>query len=161
VGKLTDRFVKSVTTDGREPPTFRDADIIGFGVQVRETGRRSYARLHVRRTPALYIATRRRIDQRTQILDQARIRLAHGLATTARPAHPFDLTRHSPVQFSQSAPDRAACNPRGTHHCADPAAPGRRKSAPTTLVEYRNERLKPHADGRFIDHTNLIQYCES
>ena len=36
--KLTDRFVKSATTDGRKSPIFMDDEVIGFGVQVRETG---------------------------------------------------------------------------------------------------------------------------
>ena len=40
--KLTNSFVKSATTDGRKSPIFMDDDIIGFGVQVRETGRRSF-----------------------------------------------------------------------------------------------------------------------
>jgi hypothetical protein len=40
--KLTDRFVKSVTTDGRKSPFFMDDEVIGFGVQVRGTGRKSF-----------------------------------------------------------------------------------------------------------------------
>jgi hypothetical protein len=40
--KLTDRFVKSATTDGRKSPIFMDDEVIGFGVQVRETGRKSF-----------------------------------------------------------------------------------------------------------------------
>ena len=40
--KLTDRFVKSATTGGRKSPIFMDDEVIGFGVQVRETGRRSF-----------------------------------------------------------------------------------------------------------------------
>jgi hypothetical protein len=39
--KLTDRFVKSATTGGRKSPIFMDDEVIGFGVQVRETGRAS------------------------------------------------------------------------------------------------------------------------
>jgi hypothetical protein len=39
--KPTDRFVKWATTAGRESPTFMDDDVIGFGVQVRDTGRKS------------------------------------------------------------------------------------------------------------------------
>jgi hypothetical protein len=38
--KLTDRFVKSATTGGRKSPIFMDDEVIGFGVQVRENGRR-------------------------------------------------------------------------------------------------------------------------
>ena len=40
--KLTDRFVKSATTDARKSPIFMDDEVIGFGVQVRETGRKSF-----------------------------------------------------------------------------------------------------------------------
>ena len=40
--KLTDRFVKSATTDGRKSPIYMDDEVIGFGVQVRETGRKSF-----------------------------------------------------------------------------------------------------------------------
>ncbi len=40
--KLTDRFVKSATTEGRKSPIFMDDEVIRFGVQVRETGRKSF-----------------------------------------------------------------------------------------------------------------------
>ena len=40
--KLTDRFVKSATTGGRKSPIFMDDEVIGFGVGVRETGRKSF-----------------------------------------------------------------------------------------------------------------------
>ena len=40
--KLTDRFVKSATTKGRKSPIFMDDEVIRFGVQVRETGRKSF-----------------------------------------------------------------------------------------------------------------------
>ena len=40
--KVTDRFVKSATTDARKSPIFMDDEVIGFGVQVRETGRKSF-----------------------------------------------------------------------------------------------------------------------
>jgi hypothetical protein len=40
--KLTDRFVKSATTGGRKSPIFMDDEVIGFGLQVRETGRKSF-----------------------------------------------------------------------------------------------------------------------
>ena len=39
--KLTDRFVKSATTDGRNSPIFMDDEVIVFGVQVGETGRKA------------------------------------------------------------------------------------------------------------------------
>jgi hypothetical protein len=34
--KLTDRFVKSATTEGCKSPIFMDDEVIGFGIQVRE-----------------------------------------------------------------------------------------------------------------------------
>jgi hypothetical protein len=34
--KLTDRFVKSVTTEGRKSPIFMDDEVIGFGIQICE-----------------------------------------------------------------------------------------------------------------------------
>ena len=40
--KLTDRFVKSATTGGRKLPIFMDDEVIGFGVQLRKTGRKSF-----------------------------------------------------------------------------------------------------------------------
>lgn len=38
--KLTDRFVKSASTDGRKSQVFMVSEVIGFGVQVRKTGSR-------------------------------------------------------------------------------------------------------------------------
>ena len=40
--KLTDRFVKSATAGGRKSPIFIDDEVVGFGVQVRETDRKSF-----------------------------------------------------------------------------------------------------------------------
>jgi integrase len=40
--KLTDRIVKSATTGGRKSPIFMDGEVIGFGIQVRETGRKNF-----------------------------------------------------------------------------------------------------------------------
>jgi integrase len=40
--KLTDRFVKSASAGSRKSPIFMDDEVIGFGVQVRETGRKSF-----------------------------------------------------------------------------------------------------------------------
>jgi hypothetical protein len=39
--RLTDRFVKSATTGGRRSPIFMDDEVIGFGIQVRETAARA------------------------------------------------------------------------------------------------------------------------
>ena len=40
--KLTDRFVKSAKADTRKSPIFMDDEVIGFGIQVRTTGRKSF-----------------------------------------------------------------------------------------------------------------------
>ena len=40
--KLTDRFVRSATTGGRKSQIFKDDEVIGFGIQVRQTGRKSF-----------------------------------------------------------------------------------------------------------------------
>jgi integrase len=39
---ITDQFVKRATTEGRNAPIFMDAEVIGFGIQVRATGRKSF-----------------------------------------------------------------------------------------------------------------------
>src|SRR5207237_7515281 len=40
--KPADRFVKSVKADGRKSPIFMDDEVIGFGIQVRTTSRKSF-----------------------------------------------------------------------------------------------------------------------
>lgn len=72
--KLTDRFVKSATTDGRKSPIFMDDEVIGFGVQVRETGRERFTLDYIfeGRRPSsaavIDLAPRaRRIDRRRSI----------------------------------------------------------------------------------------------
>lgn len=40
--KLNDRFVKSATTGGRKSPIFMDDEVIGFGIQIRDSGRKSF-----------------------------------------------------------------------------------------------------------------------
>jgi hypothetical protein len=40
--KLTDRFVKSAAAGARGFPIFMDDGVIGFGVQVRQSGRKSF-----------------------------------------------------------------------------------------------------------------------
>jgi hypothetical protein len=39
---LTERFVKSVTAGNRASPIFMDDEVIGFGVQVRQNGRKTF-----------------------------------------------------------------------------------------------------------------------
>src|SRR6266576_1330999 len=105
----------------------------------------------------LRIASRLRLDQRAQIIEQVRIRLAHRPTTAARPAYPFQVRRFACTQFGQPASDRAARDTGGTHNRNDPTMSGRcrlgcRKTPPTTLVEHRSERLKALAYGRFVNH---------
>ena len=39
---LTERFAKSATTEGRKSPIFYDDEVIGFGLQVRDNGRKTF-----------------------------------------------------------------------------------------------------------------------
>ena len=39
---LTERFAKSATTEGRRWPIFYDDEVIGFGLQVRDNGRKTF-----------------------------------------------------------------------------------------------------------------------
>jgi hypothetical protein len=48
---LTERFAKSAAVEGRKSPIFYDDEVIGFGVQVRDNGRKTFTGLHLRRTP--------------------------------------------------------------------------------------------------------------
>jgi integrase len=40
--RLTDRFVKAARADGRKSPIYMDDEVIGFGIQVRQTSRKSF-----------------------------------------------------------------------------------------------------------------------
>jgi hypothetical protein len=46
---------KSAIADGRKSPIFMDDEVIGFGVQVRETGRKSFALDYMFEGRRLYI----------------------------------------------------------------------------------------------------------
>ena len=39
---LTERFAKSATTEGRKSPISIDDEVIGFGLQVRDNGRKTF-----------------------------------------------------------------------------------------------------------------------
>ena len=39
---LTERFAKSATPEGRKSPIFYDDEVIGFGLQVRSNGRKTF-----------------------------------------------------------------------------------------------------------------------
>jgi len=39
---LTERFAKAATTEGRRSPIFYDDEVIGFGLQVRDNGRKTF-----------------------------------------------------------------------------------------------------------------------
>jgi hypothetical protein len=98
----------------------------------------------------LRIAARLRFDQRTQIIQKARIRLAQRLAPSAQPACPPRFRPLIGPQFGQSAADRAARNARGACDRTDPAIPGRRrfgrrKPPKPTLIEHRSKRRKAPA----------------
>ena len=105
------------------------------------------------------------LDQRAQIVQQARIGHAERLAPTAYPAHP--AFRHIlPAQFSQSAANGAASKTCRPHHRSDPAVPSRyrlggTKTATAALVQLRREHLETLPNRPFINHPTLISYCES
>src|SRR5579872_5695906 len=40
--RLTDRFVKAAKADGRKSPIYMDDEVIGFGIQIRSSGRKSF-----------------------------------------------------------------------------------------------------------------------
>ena len=70
------------------------------------------------------------------------------------------------VQLGQRPPDRAAGKARGTRHRRDPSMPRRqrlgcRKPSPAALVKHGIKRLKPLADGRFVNHTRMIEPADS
>jgi hypothetical protein len=109
----------------------------------------------------LRIAPRLRFDQRPQVVEQARIRLAQRLAAAAWPAYPLRIRHLARAQLGQSTSDRAARDARGAHDRGDPAMPGRRclgrrKPPPTPLVEHRSERLEALVYGRFVNHAKTI-----
>jgi hypothetical protein len=109
----------------------------------------------------LRIAPRLRLDQRAQIIQQARIRLAQRLTTAARPAYPLHVRRLTRAQFGQSMSDRATRDTRGAHDRNNPTMSGRRrlgcrKTPSPALVEHRTESLKALAYGRFVNHAKTI-----
>ena len=109
----------------------------------------------------LRIAARLRLDQRAQIIEQARIRLAQRPATAAWPAHAVTSERLACAQFGQSTSDGAARNTCSARDRTDPTTPSRfrldrRKTPPPALVEHWSERLKALAYGRFVNHAKTI-----
>src|ERR1035437_4007660 len=109
----------------------------------------------------LPIAPRRRRDQRAQIIEKTRIHIHQGLASATRPTDSLCIRLLAAAQFLERAPNGAARDPGGARYRADPSATarqglGRRKTPPSALVQHRTERLKPLADGRFINHRAML-----
>ena len=118
--RLTDRFVKSATTGGRKSPIFMDDEVIGFGVQVRETGRRSFTldymfegrrrRLYIGDFPDWTTAAareqakliKREVDQG---LDPLAVRDERRTAPTVKDLIERYLTEHVPRLAPDSASD--------------------------------------------------------
>ena len=118
--KLTDRFVKSATTGGRKSPIFMDDEVIGFGLQVRETGRRSFTldymfegrrrRLYIGDFPDWSTAAareqakliKREVDQG---LDPLAVRDERRTAPTVKDLIERYLTEHVPRLAPDSASD--------------------------------------------------------
>lgn len=118
--KLTDRFVKSATTGGRKSPIFMDDEVIGFGVQVRKNGRRSFTldymfegrrrRLYIGDFPDWTTAAarehakliKREVDQG---LDPLTVRDERRTAPTVKDLIERYLTEHVPRLAPDSASD--------------------------------------------------------
>src|SRR5271165_1981174 len=99
----------------------------------------------------LRIAASDRFNQRSQIVDKARIRFDQWLATPAGPANSIRHKRLTVTPLIECAPDRTACQAGGTRHSADPAVTsccrfGRRKTPPSALVQHRIERLEANTN---------------
>ena len=109
----------------------------------------------------LRIAPRLRLDQSTQIVEQARIGLAHGLAPAARAANSSHIGRLAGAQFPQATTDRAARNSCRAIDRPDPAKARRhslgcRKAPPSAFVEHRRQRLIALSYRRLVNHDTTI-----
>ena len=131
---------------------------VGNAAQARGEFAQTLARPKQRR---LRIPARRRLDQRTQIIEQARIHLAQRLASAARPAHAVHILYLPSTQFAQPTTDRAARQACGAHDSTNAATTGCyslgcRQTPQAALVQHRSKRFEPLADGRFINHADMI-----
>src|SRR5260370_9206202 len=85
-----------------------------------------------------------------------------GLASTARFADPFWIRLLAAAQFLKRAPNRTAGHPGSPRYRDDTTVTGRQslgrhKTPPSAFVQQRIERLKSLTDGRFINHTDMLQ----
>ena len=117
--KLTDRFVKSATTGGRKSPILMDDEVIGFGVQVRETGRKSFTLDYMfeGRRRRLYVgvfpdwstsAAREHAKQIKREVDQGIDPLAIRDERRSAPTMKHLIERYLDEHVSKQAPDSAA-----------------------------------------------------
>jgi Arm DNA-binding domain len=117
--KLTDRFVKSATSGNRKSPIFMDDEVIGFGIQVRGTGRKSFTLDYTfeGRRRRFYIgdfpdwSTTAARDQAKQIkreVDQGLDPLAVRDERRRAPTVKYLIERYLTEHVSRLAPDSAA-----------------------------------------------------
>jgi hypothetical protein len=117
--KLTDRCVKSATTEGRKSPIFMDDEVIGFGVQVRDTGRKSFTLDYMfeGRRRRLYVgdfpdwstnAARERAKQIKREVDQGLDPLALRDGRRAAPTVKDLIERYLAEHVPRLAPDSAS-----------------------------------------------------
>lgn len=104
------------------------------------------------------IATRRRLDQSTQVIEQAWMQLAPGSwpAHAARRRHIGGATK-----LGQTTANRAPRNSRYLGDCLDAAKTCRAslrrcKSSPPALIEHRLQRLESQPNRRFVDHHQAL-----
>jgi Arm DNA-binding domain len=117
--KLTDRFVKAATSGDRKSPIFMDDEVIGFGLQVRQTGRKSFTldymlegrrrRLHVGDFPDWSTtAAREHAKQIKREVDQGIDPLAIRDERRSAPTMKHLIERYLQEHVSKQAPDSAA-----------------------------------------------------
>jgi len=102
------------------------------------------------------------LDQRAQIIEQIRVRLAQRPTTAGHPAYPFQVRRLA-LHAIRPARVRSCCaryrwhaSPQLIPPCPADVASAAAKTPPTALVEHRSEGLEALAYGRFVDHAKTI-----
>src|ERR1700736_5313014 len=109
----------------------------------------------------LRITARRRFDQGTQIVEQARVRFGKRLAPRPRPPHSASRWSIGAIQFGQAAANRAARYSGDPGYGLDAAKPRRarfrrRKPSPPALIKHRPQRRKSQPNRRFVDHDRAL-----
>ncbi len=117
--KLTDRFVKAAMSGDRKSPIFMDDEVIGFGLQVRQSGRKSFTLDYMfeGRRRRLFIgdfpdwsttAARDHAKQIKREVDQGMDPLAIRDERRSAPTMKHLIERYLEEHVSKQAPDSAA-----------------------------------------------------